>query len=106
MSTPSSGLSQSHREHSGSGKSHPEAHTGLELLYLGREWLGAGGDLAEFRSAVLTEQRVSRISCLAVVTDLRPLDRSSSWSVVRPWQNRILHHAALQRPMRQNRAVA
>src|SRR5256712_10047391 len=33
MSTPSSGPSQSHREHSGSGKSHPEALTGLELLY-------------------------------------------------------------------------
>src|SRR6266568_2908665 len=33
MSTPSSGPSQSLREHSGSGKSHPEALTGLELLY-------------------------------------------------------------------------
>src|SRR5436309_12198751 len=33
MSTPFSGPSQSLREHSCSGKSHPEALTGLELLY-------------------------------------------------------------------------
>src|SRR3989442_1442508 len=33
MSIPSSGPSQSLREHSCSGKSHPEALTGLELLY-------------------------------------------------------------------------
>src|SRR5205807_4590575 len=106
MSPPSSGPSQSHREHSGSGKSHPEAFTGLELLYRGREWLGAGGDLAEFCSAVLTEQGVGRISRLAVLADLRPLNGSSSWSLLRPGQNRILDRAALQRPVRQNRAIA
>jgi len=33
MSILSSGPSQSHREHSVSGKSHPEALTDLELLY-------------------------------------------------------------------------
>src|SRR6266571_3362177 len=77
-----------------------------KVSILNWKWLGSGGYLAEFCSAALTEQRVGRISCLAVVAYLWPLHGSSSWSVVGPWQNRILHRGALQRPVRQNRAIA
>src|SRR5712691_11635237 len=83
MSTPSSGPSQSLREHSGSGKSHPEALTGLELLYLGQGWVRRGrrSGRVSFRSSYRIARPQDSLSCscrkswgpaLVLISECRP----------------------------------